>query len=71
MAELQPIRSDAIVAADYDRGRAVLTLRYESGGTYEYFDVEPELYEELLAAQPHPWSQLGERVKAHRFRRLG
>lgn len=70
MVELQPIRSDAIVAAGYDRRLRTLTVRFESGGTYEYFDVESELFDELLRAQPHPWSRVGDRVKSHRFRRV-
>lgn len=71
MVELRPIRSDAITAAGYDRGRRILAVKYESGSVYEYFDVEPELYDELIHAQPHPWSRVGVRVKEHRFRQLG
>ena len=48
----------------------MLLVQFESGSIYEYFDVEPELFEELEAAQPHPWHVVGERVKEHRFRRL-
>jgi len=70
MPKLPPVQSDAIVAAGYDPARRVLAVRYESGAVYEYFDVDPELYDELLAAQPHPWSRVGERVKSHRFRQL-
>jgi hypothetical protein len=70
MVEMRPVRSDAIVAAGYDRRRRVLAIRFVSGATYEYFDVDPELYEELRRLEPHPWSRVGERVKAHRFRRV-
>ncbi|GAA4163386.1 hypothetical protein GCM10022286_23780 [Gryllotalpicola daejeonensis] len=70
MVELRPIQSDAITAAGYDGTRRTLAVRYESGAVYEYFDVDPELYDELLGAQPHPWSRVGERVKSHRFRQL-
>jgi hypothetical protein len=70
MVRLRPIRSDAIVAAGYDPAARVLAVKYESGTVYEYLDVDQELYEELLAAQPHPWSRVGERVKAHEFRRV-
>jgi hypothetical protein len=68
MIELRPVVSDAIVAVGYDRRHHVLAVQYASGAVYEYFDVEPELHEELLRSQPHPWSRVGERVKAHRFR---
>jgi hypothetical protein len=64
------IRSDALLGASYDLERRILTVQFESGSVYEYFDVEPELYDELEAAQPHPWHVVGERVKEHRYRRL-
>jgi hypothetical protein len=67
---LQPIRSDALVGVDYDPRRRVLTIEYVSGGTYEYYGVEPGLFEELLRSQPHPWSRVGERIKSHPYRRL-
>jgi hypothetical protein len=67
---LQPVRSDAIRAAGYDARLRVLAVQYESGAVYEYLEVEPELFDELLQAQPHPWSQVGERVKAHEFRQV-
>lgn len=67
---LKPIRSDALVGVDYDARRRVLTLKYVSGGTYEYYGVEPVLFEELIRSQPHPWSRVGDRIKAHPYRRL-
>ncbi|WP_022894223.1 KTSC domain-containing protein [Agromyces subbeticus] len=70
MGRLHPISSEALRAVSYDRERRVLTVQFESGSIYEYFDVAPELHAELLEAQPHPWQVVGERVKAHRFRRI-
>ena len=67
---IRRIDSDALLGAAYDAERSVLTVRFESGSIYEYFDVEPELYAELEAAQPHPWRVVGERVNEHRYRRL-
>jgi KTSC domain len=67
---LKPIRSDALVGVDYDRDRRVLTIEYVSGGRYEYYGVDPDLFEELIRSQPHPWSRVGERIKAHPYRRL-
>jgi KTSC domain len=67
---LQPIRSDALAGVGYDPSRRVLTIEYVSGGRYEYYGVEPALFEELLRSQPHPWSRVGERVKAHPYRRV-
>jgi hypothetical protein len=67
---LDPIRSSALLAVGYDPGRSVLTVQYASGAVYEYYDVPRSLYEDLLAAQPHPWSVYGEKVKAHHYRQL-
>lgn len=67
---LDPIDSGALDGASYDAASGTLTVRFESGGVYEYFDVEQSLFDELQKSQPHPWSVVGEEVKAHRFRRL-
>jgi KTSC domain len=67
---LKPIRSDALVGVDYDAQRRVLTVKYASGGTYEYYGVEPALFEELIRSQPHPWSRVGDRIKAHPYRQV-
>lgn len=64
------IRSDALLGASYDLERRILTVQFETGSVYEYYDVEPELYDELEAAQPHPWRVVGERVREHRYRRI-
>jgi hypothetical protein len=64
------IDSDALNGASYDPERRVLTVEFESGSLYEYYDVDPGLFDELEASQPHPWRVVGERVKAHRYRRL-
>ena len=70
MGRLPRIDSDALDGASYDPERRVLTVQFESGSVYEYYDVEPELYDELEAAQPHPWHVVGEHVKEHRYRRI-
>lgn len=64
------IRSDALDGASYDPDRRVLTVQFETGSVYEYFDVAPELFAELEATQPHPWRVVGARVKEHRYRRI-
>lgn len=66
---LDPIDSNALDGVFYDPARRTLTVKFESGGVYEYFDVEQSLFDEPQRSQPHPWSVVGDRVKAHRFRR--
>ncbi|PJJ55201.1 KTSC domain-containing protein [Compostimonas suwonensis] len=68
---LDPIDSDALDGASYDPRTRTLTVSFESGGVYEYYEVDPELVELLERSQPHPWSVVGEDVRAHRFRRIG
>jgi hypothetical protein len=68
---LDHIESGALDGAAYDPRTRTLTLKFESGGVYEYFDVEQELFDALERAQPHPWRVVGEEVKAHRYRRIG
>jgi KTSC domain-containing protein len=64
------IESEALNGASYDAVHRVLTIEFESGSVYQYFDIEPELFAALEAAQPHPWRVVGARVKEHRYRRL-
>ncbi|GAB3616780.1 hypothetical protein GCM10027416_13370 [Okibacterium endophyticum] len=65
---LDPLESDALTEASYDPETRTLTVEFESGGRYEYVDVEPDLVEQLKL--PHPWRRVGDQVKAHRYRRL-
>jgi hypothetical protein len=67
---VHPINSDALGGAAYDPGTRTLTVEFESGSVYEYYDVAPELFEELERSQPHPWHVVGTQVKEHRFRRI-
>ena len=66
---MRRIESEAITAVGYDDASRVLRVRYSSGEEYEYLDVAPELYRRLVEAQPHPWSEMGEEVKGHVWRR--
>lgn len=57
--ELVPIESSNVSMAGYDADDRVMTVLFDSGGLYEYFDVPPRLWEEFIDAQPSPWSQVG------------
>lgn len=59
--------SDAVAAVGYDPTARVLRVAFRDSGVYDYFDVAPDLFEEML--EPHPWHRVGEQVKDHRFRR--
>jgi hypothetical protein len=72
--ELIPIQSDNVQAAGYDAGTGVMTVLFDSGGLYEYYNVPAGLWEAFVAAQPHPWSNVGDPqlVKGgYRYQRIG
>lgn len=57
--ELIYIQSDNVSAAGYDEGSMVMTVQFDNGALYEYYGVPAELWTSFVAAQPHPWSQVG------------
>lgn len=57
--ELIPIQSDNVQAAGYNVDSKVMTIQFGNGALYEYYGVEAALWTSFIAAQPHPWSQVG------------
>ena len=57
--ELISIQSSNVSAAGYDVASLVMTVMFKNGAVYEYYGVQPEVWNEFFAAQPHPWSQVG------------
>jgi len=57
--QLISIQSDNVRAAGYDASVLVMTVQFNNGYTYEYYGVQPELWNSFIAAQPNPWSQVG------------
>ena len=53
------IRSDNVRAAGYDETTKVMTVQFDNESIYEYYDVPADLWIAFLAAQPHPWSEVG------------
>lgn len=53
------IQSDNVAAAGYDLNSKTMTVQFNNGYTYEYFEVPADLWNSFIAAQPHPWSQVG------------
>ena len=53
------IQSDNVLAAGYEVNSMTMTVRFNNGYTYEYYAVSADVWESFLAAQPHPWSQVG------------
>lgn len=57
--QLISIQSDNVRAAGYDAAVLVMTVQFNNGYTYEYYGVQPELWNSFIAAQLNPWSQVG------------
>ncbi|QNE13809.1 KTSC domain-containing protein [Pseudarthrobacter sp. NBSH8] len=69
---MQPIsvQSSNVQAVQYSPAALTLTVWFQSGGVYEYHGVAEHLYQQFLAAQPHPWTAVGRAIKLHRFVKL-
>jgi len=57
--QLISIQSDNVRAAGYDEASKVMTVQFDNGSLYAYYEVPADLWTSFLAAQPHPWSQVG------------
>ena len=57
--QLISIQSDNVRAAGYDEVLMVMTVQFDNGALYEYYGVPADLWTSFIAAQPHPWSQVG------------
>jgi hypothetical protein len=57
--QLISIQSDNVQAAGYDAASSVMTVQFDNGALYEYYSVPADLWTSFVAAQPHPWSQVG------------
>lgn len=54
---LVPVQSTSLAAIGYDAPTRTLRVAFRSGGLYDYDEVPREVYEGLLASQPHPWTR--------------
>ena len=57
--QLISIQSDNVSAAGYDEASMVMTVQFDNGALYEYYGVSTDIWTSFVAAQPHPWSQVG------------
>ncbi len=66
--DMVPVVSGSLRKVGYDPATRTLRVAFSSGGVYDYFDVTPDLFEELL--RPHPWHRVGAEVRSHDYRRV-
>lgn len=62
-------RSKALREVGYDAESRTLRVDLLGGGSYEYLDVGPEVYDGLIHSG-HPWTEWRERILGHEYRRL-
>jgi hypothetical protein len=53
------IQSDNVHAAGYEANTMTMTVQFKNGYAYEYYGIPEELWDSFIAAQPHPWGQVG------------
>jgi hypothetical protein len=44
----QPVSSSTVSEVGYDEDSRILEVLFHSGSTYQYFDVPPQIYAELV-----------------------
>jgi hypothetical protein len=66
--ELQPVMSTSVLAVGYQTSTRTMRVQFRNGGIYDYFGVDPGLFDQML--QPYPWRRIGRVVKAHAYARV-
>ena len=65
---MHSVVSTNVLDVGYDPPTSTLRVRFRRGGTYDYYDVNPGLFEQML--QPHPWRRIGQLIKAHTYAKI-
>ena len=60
--QLIQIQSDNVAAAGYDDATRTMLVEFDDGSLYEYAPVPASVWIDFVAAQPHPWSRVGNPV---------
>jgi hypothetical protein len=60
--QLIAIQSDNVRAAGYDDASRTILVEFNDGSLYEYSPVPVSVWIDFVAAQPHPWSRVGNPV---------
>ncbi len=65
------VSSSALRSVGYDQEQRVLEIEFTSGEVYQYFDVPPEVYRGLMAAESHGrYFHQHMRNKSYRYQRM-
>ena len=65
------VRSSALRSVGYDQEQQTLEIEFTNGAVYRYFDVPPEVYRGLMAAESHGrYFHQHVRNKDYRYQRM-
>ena len=65
---MHPVVSTNVLAVGYDPPTRTLRVQLRSGGIYDYYGVDPGLFEQMLL--PNPWRRIGRLVRTHTYARV-
>lgn len=65
---LRPVVSTNVRAVGYDSPTRTLRVQFHSGRIYDYYGVDPHLFEQMIL--PNPWRRIGRLVKGHPYARV-
>ena len=49
--EMVPVSSSNLTAVGYDEQNNVLRIAFKSGDVYDYYDVPPDIFQNLMSAE--------------------
>ena len=62
---MHPATSTNVLAVGYEPATRTLRVQFRSGGIYDYYDVDSDLFEQML--RPNPWRRIGRLVTTHPY----
>ena len=62
---MHPATSTNVRAVGYEPSTRTMRVQFRSGGVYDYYGVDPHLFEQMLL--PNPWRRIGRLVKTHPY----
>ncbi|WP_340537669.1 KTSC domain-containing protein [Nocardioides sp. GXZ039] len=65
---MHPATSTNVLSVGYEPTMRTLRVQFRGGGVYDYYGVDPHLFEQMLL--PNPWRRIGRLVKAHPYAKV-
>jgi hypothetical protein len=63
--EIHAVTSTNVAYVGYNPVTRAMRVTFHANRTYDYFDVAPALFEQMLLS--YPWRRIGAMVKRHRY----